>query len=159
MANTDACDGKIANNITYVATNAILHNSQNQILLIKKISEPFKNHFYLPGGYINYGERIEDALKRLIQKNVSLIIEPLEILGVYSCLNNPYNHVISVVFICLIVNSLDDKDKISNPEVEKCWVHFDDFYEYCFLFSHKDILEDYLKWRQNNGTYWSSKIR
>jgi hypothetical protein len=26
-------------------------------------------------------------------------------------------------------------------------------------FDHKIILEDYLKWRNHNSTYWSSKIR
>jgi 8-oxo-dGTP diphosphatase len=159
MLNIVDCNGKMTDNITYVATNAILHNSENQILLIKKISEPFKNHFCLPGGYIKYGERIEDALKRLIQLNVSLVIEPLEILGVYSYLNNSYNHIISVIFICLILNSLDDKNKISNPEIEKCWVPLNEFDKYRFLYSHKNIIEDYLKWRQNNCTHWSSKIR
>ena len=153
------CDGRIANNITYVVTNAILHNSENQILLIKKISESSKNLFYLPGGYINYGERIEDALKRLIQLNVSLIIEPLEILGVYSYIDNPHNHIISVIFICLLINTLDGKNEFSNPEIEKCWVPLNDFDKYCFLYGHKSIIEDYLKWRQNNCTYWSSKIR
>ena len=36
----------------------------SQILLVKRKKEPFKGHLVLPGGFVNEGERVEDAAKR-----------------------------------------------------------------------------------------------
>src|SRR5919112_5724326 len=91
--------------------NAIIHNKKNQILFIKRTQEPFKNYLSLPWGFINYGEKEEDALRRKVKEETSLNIEPLEILGVYSDPDrDPRGHVISIVFVCLIMDNLKDKD-------------------------------------------------
>ena len=35
----------------------------SQILLVKRKKEPFKGYLVLPGGFVNEGERVEDAAK------------------------------------------------------------------------------------------------
>ena len=57
---------------------------KGSILLIKRKNEPFKDHFALPGGFVNGGESVEDAVKREAIEETSLEIEPIDILGVYS---------------------------------------------------------------------------
>ena len=101
-----SAEGKHRNPIPII--NAIIHNHKNQILLIKRKNDPFKDHLSLPGGFVNHGETVEDALKKEIFKKVSLNIEPLEILGVYSDSNrDPRDHIMSIVFICLIIDDLN----------------------------------------------------
>ncbi len=51
-------------------TNAIIHNEKNQILFVKRKKDPFKNHLSLPGGVINYGETIEEALRREVKEGI-----------------------------------------------------------------------------------------
>lgn len=159
MANNSIDDDKNEKNTFYITTNAILHNNENKILLIRKKSDPFKDQLCLPGGFINYDERIEDALKREIKRTLALIIEPLEILGVYSDFNDRFNRVINVVFICLILDFLNDETSFNTEKKEKIWINVNDIGYYDFLFDHKTIINDYLKWRNYNCTFWSSKIR
>lgn len=144
----------------YIITNAIVHNAENQILLIKTNIDNYNDQLYLPGGFINHGEKIEDALNRIIKRTVGLIIEPLEVLGVYSDFDkDPNNHIISVVFICLILDYVNDTPEINSDGKEKIWINLVEFNKYRFLYDHRTIIEDYIKWRQNNSTFWSSKTR
>ncbi len=138
--------------------DAIIHNEKNQVLFIKRKNDPFKNHLSLPGGFVNYGERIEDALRREVKEETSLNIEPLEILGVYSDPNrDPRGHIMSTVFVCLIMDNL--KGKAGDDASDICWVSLNDIKNNTYAFDHKMIIEDYLRWRVQNSTHWSSKNR
>ena len=138
---------------------AILHNEKNQILAIKKKVGHFKNYLSLPGGFVNFKERIEDTLKREVNEKLSLIIEPLDILGVYSDFKGNNNEIIiSIVFICLIIDHLSEEKK-GEREEESLWIDLKNISKYEFASDHKVIIEDYLKWRNHNCTYWSSKLR
>lgn len=138
---------------------AILHNEKNQILAIKKKVGHFKNYLSLPGGFVNFKERIEDTLKREVNEKLSLIIEPLDILGVYSDFKGNNNEIIiSIVFICLIIDHLSEEKK-GEREEESLWIDLKNISKYEFAPDHKMIIEDYLKWRNHNCIYWSSKLR
>jgi len=138
---------------------AILHNEKNQILTIKKKVGHFKNYLSLPGGFVNFKERIEDTLKREVNEKLLLIIEPLDILGVYSDFKGNNNEIIiSIVFICLIIDHLTEEKKGERKE-ESLWIDLKNISKYEFAPDHKVIIEDYLKWRNHNCTYWSSKLR
>ncbi len=116
------------------------------------------NHFSVPGGFVNHGEKVEDALRREVKEEVSLDIEPLEILGVYSDPSrDPRDHIMSIVFICLTID--DSKGKAGDDASEIYWISLNELDNLNLAFDHKMILEDYLKWRNHNSTYWSSKIR
>jgi ADP-ribose pyrophosphatase YjhB (NUDIX family) len=140
------------------AIDAIIHNEKNQILFVRRTNDPCKNHLSLPGGFVNYGERIEDALRREVKEETSLNIEPLEILGVYSDPDrDPRGHIISTVFVCLIMDNLRGKD--GDDEDGMCWINLNEIENKTYAFDHKMIIEDYLKWRFQYSTHWSSKIR
>jgi mutator protein MutT len=137
--------------------DAIIHNHKNQILLVKRGNEPFKDHLSLPGGFVNFGEKVEDALKREVKEEASLNVEPMEILGVYSEPNrDPRGHIMSVVFICLTVDDLNGK--AGDDAKEMHWINLNEFEKHDLAFDHKKILQDYVRWRHHNSTYWSSKL-
>lgn len=72
----------------------------NKILLVKRKKAPFKNFWALPGGFVNYGERTEDACLRELKEETSIngIIKGL--VGVYSDPNrDPRHHTISIIYI------------------------------------------------------------
>ena len=66
----------------------------------------------LPGGFVNEGERVEDAAIREVKEETSLDIEINNILGVYSDPSrDPRGHIMSTVFI----GKISDKSDIKEP--------------------------------------------
>jgi 8-oxo-dGTP diphosphatase len=133
--------------------------SDSQILLVKRKNEPFKGYFALPGGFINEGERVEDAAKREVKEETSLDIMLLEILGVYSEPGrDPRGHVISTVFIGKLskgsykIYALGQDDAIA---IE--WLNLEEVVNTRLGFDHKKIITDYIRWKQIGGTFWSSR--
>ncbi len=49
---------------------------KNIILLTKRNIEPFKHHWCLPGGHIEYFENVLEAVKREIDEETSLAFDP-----------------------------------------------------------------------------------
>ena len=56
----------------------------NEILLIRRRNIPFKNSWALPGGYLEYNEKTEDAVIREIFEETGLFTEIINLIGVYS---------------------------------------------------------------------------
>lgn len=76
-----------------------------KILLIRRKNNPFKGKWALPGGFVEYGEKTEDAVLREVFEETSLKTRIIGLVGVYSDPDrDPRGHVVSVVY-CLDVNS------------------------------------------------------
>jgi 8-oxo-dGTP diphosphatase len=131
----------------------------SQILLIERKKEPFEGYLVLPGGFVNEGERVEDAAKREVKEETSLDIVLLEILGVYSePRRDPRGHVMSTVFIGKISNrsyKIDAKAQNDAAAIE--WLDLKELVNTKFGFDHGKIIADFIRWKQIGGTFWSSK--
>jgi len=74
----------------------------HEILLIKRGNDPFKDMWALPGGFVDYGEKTEDAIKREMKEETGLICDITDLFGVYSDPNrDPRGHTVSIIY-CLI---------------------------------------------------------
>lgn len=136
--------------------DVILQRDSN-VLMIRRKNDPFKDCLALPGGFVNEGETIEEAMKREALEETSLEVEPVEILGAYSDpKRDPRKHIVTVVFVGIIVggNSKPGDDAAS---IE--WVKIDDIQRQQIAFDHAQILRDYSQWKNSGGTYWSTKRR
>jgi 8-oxo-dGTP diphosphatase len=72
---------------------------QDRILLIKRKYQPFKERWALPGGFVNYGETVEDAVIREVLEETGLYTEIKGLIGVYSDpKRDPRGHTITIVF-------------------------------------------------------------
>ena len=135
----------------------IILQKGSEILLVKRKNEPFKDHLALPGGFVNEAESVESAAMREAFEEISLDIEPIDILGVYSDpKRDPRKHVLTVVFVGTILNGVPNP-RDDSSEIE--WVRLDDIQKKNLAFDHKQILSDYIEWRRAGGTFWSSKHR
>jgi ADP-ribose pyrophosphatase YjhB (NUDIX family) len=76
-----------------------------KILLIKSKNDPFKDYLALPGGFVNEGEKVEDTVRREAEEELSVKVEPIDILGIYSDPNrDPGGHIMSTAFISKIIS-------------------------------------------------------
>jgi 8-oxo-dGTP diphosphatase len=66
-----------------VMVDAIVE-SNDKLLLVKRKKDPFKGFLSFPGGNVDLGEKVEDAVKREVREETSVDIEPTDILGVCS---------------------------------------------------------------------------
>lgn len=69
-------------------------------MLVKRGREPFKGMYALPGGFVEYGESVEDAVVREVLEETGLKTRIVRMLGIYSKPGrDPRGHVASVVFV------------------------------------------------------------
>jgi 8-oxo-dGTP diphosphatase len=72
---------------------------KDKLVLIKRANPPFKDKYALPGGFVEYNEKVEDAAIREMEEETGLKTEIKNIFGVYSDpKRDPRGHTVSVVF-------------------------------------------------------------
>jgi len=78
-----------------------------EIVLIQRKGEPFQGQYALPGGFVEYGETVEAALRREVFEETGLVVEVRSLVGVYSDpRRDPRGHVVSVAFTAAIVGGV-----------------------------------------------------
>jgi 8-oxo-dGTP diphosphatase len=140
-----------------VPTVDVILQRDSKVLLIKRKKDPFKDHLALPGGFVNEGETVEEAMERETREETSLEVEPIDILGVYSDpRRDPRKHILSVVFVGIVVGG---QDKAGDDAASIEWVDLGSIEKLTLAFDHSRILRDYRRWKASGGTFWSTKRR
>lgn len=116
-------------------------NINNQeFILIKRKNNPYKDHWALPGGFVDYGESTESAAIREAKEETSIDIELIKLFDVYSEPDrDPRGHTVTVVYLTkgdLSQMKADDDAK----EIEI--FSFNDLNSIDLAFDHATILED-----------------
>ncbi|MGB7884654.1 MAG: NUDIX hydrolase, partial [Nitrososphaeraceae archaeon] len=105
-----------------IPTVDVIIEQNSRILMIRRKNEPYKGCLALPGGFVDEGERIEDAARREANEETSLNIHLVGILGVYSdSKRDPRGHLISTVFVGIVPSdnvSVDASAQDDASEVE-----------------------------------------
>jgi 8-oxo-dGTP diphosphatase len=61
---------------------AVIWNHRREVLLIRRTKEPRKGQWSLPGGKVEFGESLRDALRREVREETGLEIAVLGLAGV-----------------------------------------------------------------------------
>ena len=82
-----------------LAVDAIILHSSG-IVLIRRDNPPYQGSYALPGGFVEVGETVEDAVKREAYEETGLKISIRRLVGVYSDPGrDPRGHVVSICYL------------------------------------------------------------
>ena len=130
----------------YLATDGIVEiYDETQkfigIVLIKRKNEPLG--LALPGGFVDVGESVEEAVVREMKEEISLDVHVDELLGLYSDPTRDIRfHVASAVYICKAIGTPLGADDAKEAKV----FALDELPLDELVFDHKKILLDYLQY-------------
>ncbi len=117
---------------------------EHGIVLIERKNPPFG--WALPGGFVDYGETLEQAAVREAREETSLDIERVRQFHAYSDPDrDPRGHTITMVFVATahgVPRAADDACTVAvfPPEDVRMPLAFD----------HRRILDEYIAWKKEN---------
>jgi len=83
-----------------LTVDIVIRRKDETIVLIKRLNPPFKDQYAIAGGFVEYGETVEEAATREAEEETGLKVGNLRLVGVYSDPNrDPRGHVVSVAFL------------------------------------------------------------
>ena len=117
------------------------------IVLIKRKNPPYG--WALPGGFVDYGESLEDAVVREAVEETGLDIKITEQFHAYSDPSrDPRHHTVSVVFIA---ESRDDRIPEAMDDAADVGIFRTDSLPESIAFDHGRILSDYMRYRKGES--------
>jgi len=132
----------------YLTTDGIIEvydhdNNFKGIVLIERKNPPLG--LALPGGFVDRGESVENALRREMKEETGLDVEIEHLLGVYSDpKRDPRLHTASVVYIAKAYG----RPKAGDDAKKTILIKPEDIELDKLVFDHAKIIEDYLSLRR-----------
>ncbi|MFY9606735.1 MAG: NUDIX domain-containing protein, partial [Thermoplasmata archaeon] len=119
----------------------------SEMALIRRLKDPFRGSYALPGGFLNYGETLEDCVVREVLEETGLKTRILELVGVYSAPDrDPRGHFVTAVYH---LEPLGGSLKAGDDAKDARWVPLDRLPK--FAFDHGKIVQDFLSKRKERS--------
>ena len=119
----------------------IIIEVQGGIVLIERKNPP--HGWAIPGGFVDYGEKVEDAAVREAKEETSLDVKLTRLLGVYSDPSrDPRSHTISTVYVATAAGL-----PVAADDAAYAGVFTENTLPENIVFDHREILGDYFRIR------------
>lgn len=120
-----------------LTVDMIVRNGDS-ILLIERLNKP--HGWALPGGFVDYGETVEDAARRELYEETGIKADQIKLMGVYSDpARDKRGHNVSVIYTTTTNSEPKAGDDAKNAQFFTIRDLPDDI-----VFDHKKIINDYL---------------
>jgi 8-oxo-dGTP diphosphatase len=117
----------------------VIFDPEGRVLLIRRGHPPFAGAYALPGGFVEIGERVEEACGREAVEETGIKVDVLRLVGVYSDpARDPRGHTVSVAYVTILPPAITPRAGCDAAGAE--WV--EDWRSVEFAFDHAQILSD-----------------
>lgn len=125
----------------FLTVDCIILNREGEVLLIERKNPP--HGWALPGGFVDYGESLEDAVRREIKEETGLELQSVFQFKAYSDPGrDPRHHTVTVVFWA----ESDDRPK-AGDDARKCAFFPLNSLPSPMAFDHGKIIKEFSSWR------------
>lgn len=128
-----------------IVGSAIIENKKGEILLVK--SPKWNNKWTMPGGHIEPGEKIEDALLREAEEEVGLKLKSKGIVAFGELIGSKdFHRPAHFIYFDILCRTDSTKIKLDNKELfEYIWVKPKKALAMDLAESYEQTIKDYLK--------------
>ena len=134
--------------IPSITTDIFIFDDDLNFILIKRKNDPYKDYWAIPGGFVEYGETVENAAVREAKEETHIDVELKDLVNVYSKPDrDPRGHTITVAYTAQgnFSNKKADSDAsdisvFNEKKLDEIKIAFD----------HEEIIRDCLKTVKKN---------
>ena len=127
-----------------VPTVDIIIEIGDKIILIERKNPPYG--WAIPGGFVDYGESLENAAMREALEETSVHVELYEQFYTYSRPDrDPRHHTITTVFLARALKGIPRAD----DDAKSLELFTSDSLPDTIAFDHRDVLMDYFRYKKN----------
>lgn len=135
------CGASIVPVNPFPTVDIIIETDNKGIVLIKRKNPPYG--WAIPGGFVDYGETLEEAAVREALEETSLNVELIRQFHVYSAPDrDPRQHTIATVFIGKAIGT-----PVAADDAKEAGIFTKDTLPENLAFDHAKILDDYFRKR------------
>ena len=127
---------------------AIIEFPHDKILLIKRGTTVFRGYWALPGGKVETGETVEEAVLREVKEETGLEIEIIAKIGEYHELGVQNNIEYDYYPTCFLVKPLGNKFVRQENEIEEIKLFDLENIPDQLAFKHFTMIKDYLRYKE-----------
>jgi 8-oxo-dGTP diphosphatase len=89
-----------------LTTDCVVFDNEACVLLLRRARPPFKGYYALPDGFVEIGETVEQACRRELLEETTIMVGRLHLIGVYSDpKRDPRGHSCSVAFMAQVARA------------------------------------------------------
>jgi mutator protein MutT len=123
---------------------AIIQNENGEILLLKRAGwDNFGGSWCLPGGKIDFGQKVEDAVKREVKEETNLDCTSAQFLFYLDLLpiKEGDMHLITFYFFCDVKGDI----KLNDESEEFIWIDKNNYKDYDLILGNDDAIRRFLE--------------
>lgn len=134
-----------------VTVDIIIYNELGDILTIRRGKDPFEGMMALPGGHIDEGEDVYDAIIRETKEETNLTIDRPVLLSAYSSLDrDPRGWYISNLFCAYAPDEIMMEAKSGDDAKAICFIDHNQTILPTMAFDHADMIRHFRRKMAND---------